>query len=150
MSWSASQHKMALKLQQIERARKAAAEARLAGARMDAADARDSRDEAAEALEAAEEGWAAQLKSGRLELELGKSAAAELIGKDCELGRQEDRLGAAEEQLANELEQWRSIEAKVRSGERALRTGRRMLARRGEARADQALAERTTWAWFGR
>lgn len=148
MSWSASAQRIALKLQQIERARKFAAEARVADARDEADGARRGRDDAARSLEAAEQGWAGHLASGRIDLELGKSIAAQLMREDSALMLRERGLEAAASELEAELQTWRLTEAKVRSGERALSKGRRRLAKRAQGKIDQNLAERTTWAWF--
>src|SRR4051794_4741637 len=115
--------RMAQKLQDIERARKLASEARVAAARSEAAGALDKRDEAARSLDAAEEGWAGYLGSGFIDLELGKSVGAQVLRQESELMLRSLGLEAAEKQLESELAGWRMVEARVRSGERKLQAG---------------------------
>lgn len=150
MRWSKARLEMLVKLQQMERARRSEAEARLASAAADHCDARVARDEANAALAQAERGWVDHHQMSRFDLDLARMLGAQLLERERELGSREAMVGEAKEQEEKERSVWRMLETRVRSGDEALTRGRRLLTRRAEGRADQEISDRTTWRWFRR
>jgi hypothetical protein len=150
MRWSKARQQMLAKLQQVERARRSAAEERLASARARSDEATFARDDASAALDAARREWTEHHSKGRLDIALAQLVAGNLVVRHRELDGCEQRVSAAQAQEDEERAVWRALEASVRSGDDVLRRGRRRLARQAEASRDQILSDRTTWRWFQR
>jgi hypothetical protein len=150
MKWSRTKQQMVLKLQEIERARKRAAEARLLEARAAVDQAELATSEAERELHIAELSWTGHLKSARFNVELGQALGAQLLQQQRVLDRHQDRERTEKHKLDDQMEAWRKIEASVRSADKNLGWARRALVKRAEASRDQELAERTTWKWFHR
>lgn len=148
MKWGKERQRMALKLQDIERARKSAAEARLLSARAEVGEAQEASTTARSAVEDAERGWSDHLSSKSFNLELGLALAAQLLENQHELERREQCERETEHKLEQERHAWQKLEASVRSGDHVLRRGRREIARRAENARDHELSEQTTWKWF--
>jgi hypothetical protein len=150
MKWSRAKQQMLLKLQEIERARKRAAEARLLDARAAADEAEMARSKAEGEVHKAELSWSGHLKSARLNVELGQVLGAQLLQQQRVLDAHQDRERSEKRKLDEQTEVWRVIEASVRSADKNLGWARRALAKRAEAAREQELSERTTWKWFHR
>jgi hypothetical protein len=150
VKWSRASQRMAAKLQEIERVRKQAAEARLLDARAASDEAERARLGAEGVVADAEQAWNAHLTSRWFDPGLGRAFAADILMQERAL----DRCRVYEQAQADELERqrdaWRRIEASVRSGERRLRRGRSKLLKAAEARREQELSDRTSWRWFSR
>jgi hypothetical protein len=148
MKWSKAKQRMASKLQEIERARKRAAELRLLDARDQSAAAEQLRLEAQAELGEAEQHWHAHLISGRLDLELGKAFAVRVLSEQHGLDVKSESACEAERKVEETHQDWQKVEAAVRSGDLILGRGRRALLKRSENASDQALSDATTWKWF--
>ena len=150
MKWSKAKQRMALKLQEIERARKQVAEARLLDARIAADDATQAKDQAAGQLADADASWRRHLGSPGFDLALGQALGAELLLSQRELETRQADETRDHARLDSAVERWRHVETAVRVGDQHLSRGRREVAKRAEASREQGLAERTTWKWFSR
>ena len=148
MKWSRAKQRMATKLQDIERARKRAAEARLGDARASAAEADAAKTKAEAAVAQADRSWSDHLSSKSFGLELGQAFGAQLLQEQSRLVLSEDRKANADRTLTAEQQAWQKIDTAVRTGDDVLRRGRRQLAKSAERARDQALSDSTTWKWF--
>ena len=150
MKWSRTKQRMALKLQEIERARKRAIEARLLEARAAAEQAEQATSEAQGELLQAEISWSGHLKSASFNVELGQALGAHLLHQQRALDIRQDHERSQKCRLDEQTEIWRKIEASVRSADKNLSSARRALVKRSEASREHELSERTMWKWFGR
>jgi hypothetical protein len=150
MKWSKAKRQMVLKLQEIERARKRAAEARLLDARTALDDAERAKGDAETELAGAERSWRGYLQSPGFNVELSQALSAQLLDQQRALEAQQDDERRAKRRLDEQVQVWRRIEASVTSVDRHIGLARRAAIKRTEDAREQELAERTTWKWFSR
>lgn len=150
MKWSKAKQRMAFKLQEIERARRQAAEARLRDARIAADDATQAKDQAEDRLAHADASWGRHLGLPGFDLALGQALGTQLLLSQRELETRQADEKRDHTRLETAVERWRRVETAVRVGDQHLKRGRRELLKRAEASREQGLAEHTTWKWFSR
>ena len=150
MRWSSPKHRIAAKLQAIERAQRSAAEARLSAARSEADEASERSSSARNDLEEAARSWTDRVAGRRFNFELQLCLADDLLRKEQEFEVCDREQGEAETRFDQRKHDWQQLETGVRAGDHLLKKGRRYLLRRAEAARDHALGDQTTWKWFKR
>ena len=150
MKWSKSNQRMAERLQSIERARKSAAELRLASAREGAVEAEERAGDARKDAQRAEQDWADHLRNGQFDVELQRALSRDVLWKEQELGAREQRRSDAEAEFDRQRHEWQHLEAGVQAANEVLRRGRRFLLRRSNDSQDHETSLQTTWKWFRR
>lgn len=138
------------RLDAVQRARRAGAEAALAAARDSEARAGDAAQSARDRRDADQDLWFDYLGRSGFAPEYARAMANRLVASDAAATEADERLRLAVQMSEQRVADWRAAEAHVRATGKQLTNARRGAARRHEERRLAVLADRVTFDWMTR
>ncbi|MFA6114580.1 MAG: hypothetical protein WC729_11325 [Sphingomonas sp.] len=138
------------KLVEVQRARRAAADAALAAARDGALQARAQEGVAREGASAAQDDWFAFLARTGFAPDYMRALAVRLVAREAIADQAAEQHRAAERAHLHCQEDWRLSEAQVKLTEASLDRARRDASRDREERRLGELSDRVSYAWVSR
>lgn len=138
------------RLDAVQRAKQAAAEAALAAARESEALASAEAETARGELAASQQLWFDYLGRPAFAPEFARAIAGQLVADDFAAGEADARHRQAVDRAARGVEEWQLADARVRSTGQRLTHARRAEAARHEERRLAEFADRITFGWMMR
>jgi hypothetical protein len=138
------------KLDAVQRAKQAAAEAVLAAAREGEARACTAAEAARGKLTASQDLWFDYLARPPFAPEFARAIAGQLVANDVAAKEADERHQHAVDRSARGVEEWQLADARVRSTGQRLSLARRAEATRHEERRLAEFADRVTFGWMTR
>lgn len=135
------------RLADVQRSRRAGAEAALSAARAAEAEARACEEEAARSTVSAEQEWLDHLGGRRFSPEFGMALSARLVERENEARAASLAARRSEEDCGRRESEWQTQEARVRIQQGSIAKLSRRLNRRAEEKRLSAAADQATYSW---